>query len=94
MGLRLQGIPEEDQGVDRAFGDTGPDLLVAAKRAAQEQVDRTLEPLLQDPARGARGVDPVASQQVTVVSGPVGELHFHVVVGHERDLPLLATPGG
>ena len=56
VGHRLEGIPEEDQEIDRPVGDPRPDLLIPAERAALEAAD--LEP--HAPVRSRAPVVPVA----------------------------------
>ncbi len=86
MRLRFQRIPEEDDKVDRAFGDFGANLLVAAQRTAFETRDREIKFRFQDVARGPGGVQIMLGQQVAVELGPLKHVLLLVIVGHQRDL--------
>src|SRR3989442_1748801 len=58
--MGLERIPEEDDELDPAFGDSRADLLVAAERAAEKQADLEAELGFEQGSRGPRGVQLVA----------------------------------
>src|SRR5262245_18822923 len=85
--LRLERIPEEDEQIDRALGDPGSDLLVAAERSAHQPGD--LEPQLvlqQGPGRPG-GNQVVLRQRGAVELRPAQQLDLLVVVSDECDYP-------
>src|SRR5207253_7915253 len=83
--LRLQRVPEEDQTVDVALGDSGANLLIATQRSALELVDSQPELLLQQMAGGAGGVQLVVSQELAIEASPLEQRLFLVIVGHQGD---------
>src|SRR5262245_63150441 len=85
MRMRLERIPEEDDEVDPALGDAGPDLLVAAQGAAQVEIH--LEPQLgfEQVAGRARGEQLVALERAAIVASPLQEIVLAIVVGDESD---------
>src|SRR5215472_5458415 len=86
MRLWFQRIPEEDDEVDRAFGNLRANLLIAAQRTALQARDGQIEFRFQDGARGSSGIQIVMGQQVAVELGPIKHVLLLVVVGHQRDL--------
>src|ERR1022692_897204 len=89
MGLRLEGIPEEDQEIDVSIHDLGADLLVPAQRSALELDDVKAQLLFQQRAGGAGGVYLVMRQKVPVEFRPFDQIALFAVVRHQGDLLVL-----
>jgi hypothetical protein len=80
------------QKIDLAVRDPGPDLLVAAERAALEPVDLEAEFLLEKDPRRPRGVESVPRERALVELRPLEVVLLRVVMGDEGD-PLAFSDG-
>jgi hypothetical protein len=82
----LQRVPQEDQEVDDPLRYPRADLLVATQRSALELGDLYAQLSLQHLAGHLRREHVVLVEQVPVVSCPLQQIEFGVVVGHEGHL--------
>src|SRR6185437_7528212 len=69
--------------IDLSFCNAGPDLLVAAERAAQEPGDGLFQRLLNEGAGGAGPEELVPGKGRLIIDGPFDEFAFFVVVCYE-----------
>ena len=90
VGLRLQRVPEEDNAIEPAFGDSRAHLLVAAERSAEKAMDGQVERLGHEPTGRARRVQLVVAKDMTVRQRPVEHLPLAVIMGNEGE--SLARP--
>jgi hypothetical protein len=88
--LRFQRIPEEDQQVDVPLDDPCADLLVAAERAALEAGDAEVQVVTQHDSGRAGCEQAVPGQHAMVVTGPLAQVMFLVVVCDEGNTPVPA----
>src|SRR5918993_1943524 len=86
--MRRKRVDEEDQHVDPALGDQGPDLLVAAERAALQARDRERRAAFHHAlAGGAGGVERETRKRRLMRRGEIRHLGLLVVMRDERQGP-------
>jgi hypothetical protein len=82
--LRLEGVPEEDEGVEAALGDPSADLEVSTQRARAQPLHVQPEVAVQPQPRGPRRDQLALDEQLQVVGRPLQQVVLAMVVGDQR----------